>query len=703
MTGAAAMTVSVSLKLQEQLSGGLKAVQKQLEAVSAIADKLKLPGLDAAAGKMDAMRQKTQALGAGMADAANKIGAVQRKTQDLTSGLAQSERQADRTGNAMQRLGARMMEMNLAGGGKGAGGLGAAAGALGGALAGISVLRPIHAYAEQENLLRHMAITQKMSGPDVEVEVSRLERLFNREALATGQSSKGIAEAARFLLTTGMKMETVEKLLPTHAKSATAYNISSDSMGQAVFALHDSFKIPEDQMGGALASMALSAKHGHFTVEAFSRDLPMIGGMMNMLGMTGRENADMTFAALQTVVKNSSLPSVAATNFNDLLHYMVAPIAVRSFAKSGKHADAATMELYGQSKDAGIDLPAMFAKAEKDGVNPLLAFLGKLEQQVKGLTPVAGAEKLGQFLHNQQAGTAAMSLIQHKAEFEELTRRLSHADGKMLDVDFITAMRAPEIQLRITDELFTQIGRRIGKGFVPVLVTLNIGLLGVVHAMNWLDERFPGLLDVLLAFAGWLLVFVAAIAAGGLLITVFGGALAFLATPVGWVVLAIISVVAAISLMITHWDEVSPVFDQLGERLLLVGTAITQFFEMIGSALHIMVEGFKALWNDFALSSVGRLMNLGTIDYAAEPSTRRDRDDSYDVTQRGPLYNFEKGYTRDIPDPVAVMPPSQQKPVEVRISLDPGLRGETTGDELYNYVTIMKHLDRGLTSPVGLP
>ncbi len=557
------LRAALTLTLKDELSSGLDRIKTEFEALKKLGGGLTLGRLEQGGS---VLRQ------------------VASEAQNLTSSLMRTEGVVDRVWTKLKRVGGTAL------------GPMSRVGAFGAAAEGYSVAAPIRAYAGFENTLRHIAITEKLSGALVEKEVARLTRNLGHEALATGQNSGELSKAYQFLITTGMSPALVDQLMPSHARAATAYNISSESMGQAVFALHDSFKIGHEDMGSALSAMAYAAKEAHFTVENFSQFLPAIGGRMQLLGMTGRGAANTAFAALETVVKNSSMPSQAATNFQDLMQYMTAPIATHSFAKMS------------------IDLPKMLIEAEKKGVSPLDAFMGKLDALTAGKSPVQKAEIVGKLIHNQEAASAALSLLQHKEEFLRMRKLLGDVNADTLETDFQTAMRADQVQVRSFGEELEQLERRVGKGFAPILRVVNSGLDWMRAGVEWLDTKLPGVGDGVLLTAGALLSFGASVAAVGFVGPVLAKGWAMVspilqglwwgmrmagegvlwgmrtvaagvwwgarmvAAGVGWIgagvaAAATLAVAAGIDIY-ENWDRFGPLFRQMGDGLGLVGDGL---------------------------------------------------------------------------------------------------------------------------------
>ena len=425
-------------------------------------------------------------------------------------------------------------------------------GPMGGAAAGFGIVEPVKKFAEYENTLRHIAITEGKDGAAAEDEIKRLTKLFAEDSQHSGQSSESIAKAYYDLVTTGIPAKILDRVIGAHSMAATAYNVSAESLGPAVGALLSNMKVPEEDIGGALAAMATAAKEGRFKVEDFSRELPGVTGFMSGLGMKGRGASDYAFAALETVMKNASNPGQAAADFNDALNYLTGNAAKEAFKKSG------------------VDLPALLLAGEKNGRNPMDTILDKLSQMTHGQSPVKMAETLHSVLHNQQAEQAIMALLQHREEFEALRKKLDAVDQHQVDKDFGTAAADPSVQVRLLSENLDQMTRVIGEGFAPVLVRVNAGLSWLREWLAWANENFPVGTAVVLGAVGGFLAFAAvlgtigfvlpSIAAGvsalGAVLGIVGGVFAFLLSPVVLLTAAVVALGLAAVAVYTHWADV---------------------------------------------------------------------------------------------------------------------------------------------------
>lgn len=589
----ASLTASFVLKLEDKLSAGLDRLMKLLERMNKLAGMLKLPGLETAGAKLDRVTDATGRLDRALDRTGRTAGRTGRSLSEMISSVE----------SRLGRLASRAR--GAFGGVFGAGrNLGHSVGIIGAAAAGLALAGPIRQYAGYDVLLRQMAITQGLRGNAVAPEMARLDAFFREDALRTGQTSLSIAEAAQDLLRSGIAMKTVLQLLPAHSMAATAYNISPEDLGQAVFALNTSFGIGEGDIKGALAALALAAKSGKFSVQDLSHFLPAIGGTMNLLGMSGRSNADMAFAALETVRMNTGDSGTAATNFGDLLRYMTSPTALRSFGGYSRMMDPITRRMYADGQLHRVDLEQVFASARAHGVNPLMAFMQVLRDQVKGQSPEQMGFTLGRLLHNQQTADAAKALIQHWDHFTALMLKLKAADADTITQDWITMFRSPAAQLRIFGELLGQITRRAGEGLVPMLQDVNGLLLRTVHALDQVDGAGHAWVSLLIQAAGWItmllgvlgtLGFVAPVVANGFrlvwsLFKLLGSAAAalwdigetlvislmLLGVPFEAAVALVVGLAAAVGAMVTdivaHWDRFR---DQFGE----IWSGITGLFK----------------------------------------------------------------------------------------------------------------------------
>ncbi len=548
------MKASLLLTLEDQLAPALGRTLEVLEKLNTVIDRV-----TRSMSRLD--------LGSQFADGAGAIERAAEATQRLEQRMGALGRASAGVHTHLRQMGAAVERIGVAGA----------------AVGGFAFLEPVRKFADYENLLTHSAITEKLSGSAAQGEMGRLSALFEADALHTGQSSETIAKAYLDLISTGIPKDVLDVAIRAHSEAATAYNISPEALGPAVGALLQNLKIPEGDLGGALAAMAYASKEGRFKVEDFSRQLPGISGLLSGLGMTGRGSANIAFAALETVMKNSGEPNQAAAGFYDALTYITGPMAQRSFGK------------------AGIDLPGLLRGAEKQGVNPLDAILGRLGKLVEGKSPVEAAEALHGVLHNQQAAQAILALLQHKDEFTRLRETLRSVTKDTLDRDFATAALNTAQQLRLMDEEVTQLNRHLGFGFAPVLTAVNWALDEVLGGLHTLKGTSPELEKWVLTAVGGFLLFLAAAGALGFVLpavvaglSAIGAAIALVFNPLTLLVAAVAAAAVDIAL---HWDRFRGHFQEMGDGVKLTAHGLVDFFSGIFHDDMVQtVKGFEEVW-----------------------------------------------------------------------------------------------------------
>lgn len=453
------LTAALHLVLDDKISAGLKIMTKQLDGLR---DAGKQIGLGKLTSGLDELKRGTSSaktmrdMIVGIGTAADRTGTqIKRMAQDLAFA---AKYHATLGAQDMKQRGQNFVDK---------------VGVIGGVAAGYSVTAPLHSYASQEDILRHIAITKGLSGDAAEIEIKRLEKLINEDARKSGQSNRAVAEAYLDLQGQGISTNVVDKIIGQHSMAATAYGISPEVLGPAVGALIQSFKVKEEEIGAVLAAMANASKQGRFKIGDFATHLPGVAASFASAGIKGKDGAIESFAALETVMKNVGEPGQAATSLNEVLSNIFSPFAERFFAKQG------------------IDLGGMLRAAEKQGIDPLSAVLGKLDSLTKGKTDVEQKQIIGALVHDETARRALIALLQHKQDYLAMIKQLGGADQQTLVGDFSTAAAGPEFQMRqlsVNSEILAQ---ELGKTFLPVLRTLNEGLDYLTTKVTLLNEKFP--------------------------------------------------------------------------------------------------------------------------------------------------------------------------------------------------------------------
>jgi TP901 family phage tail tape measure protein len=594
MSGAQ-MKASLQLTLQDELTGGLLKLRDVLDQLRGLAKSLNLDGLKNAAREMRGAAADLSPLKAGLAgvrteatEAAAAISAI----KGATSGLGAltvyggGGGGGGSGGGGFSGPGAPLLLGGPEGDGRiplnftpegdarfneerrGSGGHGKVD-PTGGIVAGGALFESTRSYARFEQLLRQIAITEHLSGAAVGVEEARLTKMFNVDALHTGQTSESIATAYFDLLGQGIKRALLDKTIGIHSEAATAYGIDAETLGKPVGALLSNLGIDQDSLPGVLAAMATAAKAGRFKVADFAAELPNLTGPAAAIGIKGRAGADEIFAAMETIMKNTGLAGSGAASFLDLLSYEFSAREDKSFAKY-----------------AHVSLPKYLRDAEKHGVNPLDAFLKLISHLLKGKTPVEQETLLAHLVTNQQARQGVLALVQHPDSFRGLQGTLDQVNAGVLNTDFVTAAQGAQVQLAKLNENLEQTNRTFGQNFLPVM-SIAASLLHPFNAgLAYMNANFPTATHWVLGLAGGLLGLVAVLSAlhfaFGLLKSGFGmlfGAKGLLGLAIANPEISItVALVAALAggayLIYRNWGTIGPWF-------------------------HGLISGLKQDWMDF--------------------------------------------------------------------------------------------------------
>jgi TP901 family phage tail tape measure protein len=570
---AASLVASLVLKLEDQLGGGLTKLTDQLDKLRNLGKTIGLPGLGDKASK-DAIELARQ-----VGQVSEQIYRMQQATRDGSAAFEAMGRIARGAlaGISEATEGVRRHISTI--GGKahafGEAGSNLINSGMGAAVEGFAVYEPIKKYAELENIVRHIGITESLSGPALDERIKSLTEFFREDSLKTGQTFESIAQGYQDLTQMGIKAD-LNTIIQAHSRAATAYNTTTEALGPAVGALIQTMKIPAAGLAEAMAAMAQASKEGRFKIEDFSRELPGVAAQMALLGMTGRKGADITFAALETVMRGSSNPSSAATGLTNVLEYIRTPFADKHFEKQGVNLHA-ILENGVRKQNAGTG----------SVLDELLDFLAKRTEK---MDLVNKAEFLGKLFHNQTAGSAVLTLMQQRETYEGMKKQLDQVNQGVVDRDFISAFNAPAIQLQVMGNEVEQISTRLGQAFLPVLKVVNFALLDTLNFLKYCQDNFPKTTSAVL-------VGVAALLALGAALTVLGAVLPLFTTGFGLVASVFESGAAAAGLFSIALRFVAfALASTIGLPVLAVGAAIAVVVGVLGAVLYDIYEH----WNEFS-------------------------------------------------------------------------------------------------------
>ncbi|MDA8049961.1 MAG: hypothetical protein M0002_08145 [Rhodospirillales bacterium] len=511
MAGAGEMTASLTLRLRDMLSAGIADILEEFRTLN----KTLLELTDVTRG----LREQLAGLRApaALAEGLQGIATDATATARAVAGIGEAAVAAGGEVKALSAELATASRVPLApgvtkGGGKGAAADGGAIGAPGGwgdamlgAIAAMIGLGAIKQYADFTQPLGHAAITEGLKGAAAIAEIKRLQAALQSLALTTAQSSLELAQAEFFLETTPLKKHPREiaAMLPMMAIAATAYNVPVPDMAQAVFALADVMKVPQAQMMKAFGELAYAAKQAHYNMASFSVALPDLGAAMRLYGATGLEAVTAVAAAMEQVVQFLPNQQAATTGMSELLHYISSPMAGRFFDRTKRSWDMLPFDvkrLIMKYHVPALDIAGFIKKARAEGKDPLNAMVDWLHGLFKNISPKDASDLpfvLGALFHNKEAGAAMTALLLNYKQFEATQKLLTGIGKKTVLTDFATAMKFPEVQVKLFGEEMAQLTRMLGKDLLPLLRGVVAGLRGLLDVLKGAHKLAPGLTETL--------------------------------------------------------------------------------------------------------------------------------------------------------------------------------------------------------------
>ncbi|WP_429956219.1 phage tail tape measure protein [Gluconobacter japonicus] len=366
--------------------------------------------------------------------------------------------------------------------------------AFGAAAAGFGLVEPVKAAAEYDNTIRHIGIGLDLHGAANDAFAAAFATQMDRLARDTGQRGEDLAEGAGFFSREGYSKTRLDAVMPVVAHIATAYNAAPDAVAKSTFALQENMGISDQQLGGALASVALAGKSADLPFEKLAPLLPEVAAAAGALGVHGRSGVDDLAAALAVVRKSTGTEGIATTDTRAFIQAITSPHTAKRF------------------QHFGVDLFGLEDHARRHGEDPMLEVLRAVDRITH-----RGQDRraVGTLFNNEQDRGFVQAILMHMDQYEEIHRRTSGANQSVIDRDFETGIKTLKIQTTSFDESWEQLERRLGIGFAPILHSVTVGFHGLTEAMEGSDKHLPGLTTGLLGLAGGSLAAVAGLGAVG--------------------------------------------------------------------------------------------------------------------------------------------------------------------------------------------
>ena len=383
-------------------------------------------------------------------------------------------------------------------------GLGTAGDAMGHILmAGIGVAIARNAaekYADFGQILYQTAIKEGLNGGPAADEIARLNTMLDGLAVKTANSSTALAEAYYYLTIHGMAPGVISAMMPALARDATAYGNDPIEDAKSVSALNQVLGIAPDQMQRGLSIISDASSLGGFSVGDFGSYIQGFSAKLALMKNGGIGGLVSVASAVEATHKDFSDSADDATAMQDLLSYLSSPIAARFFARTKRSMDLlapSQRALFDKYHIGGIDIPKYLDSREALGEGAFDAEMDLARLvNTKLPTNITGTDKLeifGALFHNTEAAKAAMAIAENFDVFKANETTLYGIGPGKVQTDFQTSLNSPKSQMNIVDEKFAELTRSLGVNVIPSLTLLGTGANVALEGLNKIGDFWNSL------------------------------------------------------------------------------------------------------------------------------------------------------------------------------------------------------------------
>lgn len=448
--------------------------------------------------------------------------------------------------------------------------------AFGAAAAGFGLIAPVRAAAEYDNALTHIGITLGVEGSANVALARRLGQQINDLARRTGQKSSDLVNAESFLSQEGYKLPQLQAFMPTVARISTAYNADPEAVAKTAFALNQNLGVSSGQLPTALAMVARVGKESALPMEQLAPLFPAVAALSAHLGVSGMQGVADTGAILALIRKNVGSEGAATADFRAFMQTLTTGHGRTRFSQS-----------------IGLDVEK-FINAERDnGRDPVMSVLG-LIASIKN--PDRRNHVINELFVNEQDQSAVAAVGRQWGQLNEIKTRIAGTQPKMIQEDFDTGFQSTLIRLHLFEDALTQLERRVGTSFVPIINAGTVALHGLSDVFDWLDKHIPGSTSVITGSVGAILALTTAVsvlgAAAKLGIIPLVGLVSAMG-PVGWTALGVVAALGAVALVYTKWDSLKTYFGGFGTWMSGWAKTISSF---VSDQFSHMFDGLKTVW-----------------------------------------------------------------------------------------------------------
>lgn len=420
--------------------------------------------------------------------------------------------------------------------------LGAGMTVVGGGLAySLGLTDAVQQSLDAEHALRSMGNVADLTGK----QITKIDANLLKVSVRTNQYQQDLLEGMNTLVASGLNPQIAQDFMLVIGKTATAATAQINDISKTVFATYDNLKVPINQLGQVMDTLAQSGKEGRFELRDMAQYFPMLTAGAQSLGMKGVPAVSQLGAALQIAMKGAGTPEEAARNFQNFIMKITAKDTVKHFA------------------DFGIDVKKELNKAIASGADPIEHMMKVIMKVTKG-----DKFKLGELFADMQVTNFIVPMMKNMDEYRRIRDKTLKATG-VVDKDFEKMMGTTKEQLKklrinlstITKEsslvkgafsLLNNVLQKLNGNSTALKVVLGgVGaLLGGGVLLSGLGITFTAMSKGITAIRTFTTVL------KGLTIATKVFSLTLLTNPLTWWFIGIMAVIAAGYLLWKHWDKI---------------------------------------------------------------------------------------------------------------------------------------------------
>jgi hypothetical protein len=312
-------------------------------------------------------------------------------------------------------------------------------------------------------------------------------------------------------------------LLPTIQKNSTGTGADSNDLAKIMIAAKQNMDIADKDMPAMLSKAIRAGQEGGFELSDMSKWLPQQMALAATNGMKGMAGFESLLAANQVSRITSGTSDEAGNNLVNLLAKINSSDTAKDFAKQN------------------IDLSGSLAAARSKGVNPLEAFMAMVDKVAskdktyanlrKKADSETGADKkatleamadifeqqgISKTVQDRQALLALLAMMQQREKYSEIKGKVGAETGQEGETSYQVVASTPDAKTE-------QMGNKKAFAAIDILSSIDAPLGKLLDKLNAEAEAHPVLTTAIYSTATALGILAAAAGAGGLVGLLTGG------------------------------------------------------------------------------------------------------------------------------------------------------------------------------------